>query len=189
MDFKDTTVKAGSTNLTQICFDTVARYGVLTPSPGGCVPVTGLLTKPDKPSPKLGAAVSVGETRLIADREGRASLSVSVAFPPREGAKAKTRPAQVQIEVAGAGLLAVEPIDAKASCVSIGSAVIASDDCVFVLRLKNAAPGQAVTVSATARRPDVDGPIKLSSTNLEVVLQTPEMAVLLPAVRTAPLKP
>ena len=189
LDFTDKTLKAGATSLTQMCFDTVARHGVLTPGRGGCVPVTGLLTKPDKPSPKLGAAVNVGETRLIADREGRASLSVSVAFPPREGAKAKTRPAQVHIEVAGAGLLAAEPVDAKASCVSIGAALIVSDDCAFVLRLKNAAPGQAVTVSAKARRPDVDGPVKLSSTSLEVVLQAPEMAVLLPAVKTAPLKP
>jgi hypothetical protein len=181
--------------LTHVCFETPKKYGPHKLERGSCVAVSAQVLEATEPESELSAKVTVGESRLIADRDGRASLSMSVAFPKQGDKDFEKRPARVEIDIGGAGLLAIDSVDRSAKCAQAGAGVVVTSDCSFVLRLANAAPGQRVSVAAVGIKPggkdrkEIKEPIAPSASSLEVVLLSPELAVVLQAVRPAAHKP
>ncbi len=175
-----------------VCFDTAAEYRTLKVPQGLCMAITPALAKTPKAPPRLEATVTVDEPRVLADRQGRARLALSVRVSDVDE---KSRPDRIEITLSGAGVQRVERLGGATDCVTRTAVLVVRGDCSFALHLQNATPANALTLVTSAlkqfkgEKEETSVSITPSRTTVEVTPELPGLAVVLPGTPGLPVKP
>lgn len=126
--------------------------------------------------PAFTAKVRTDDSRLIASRPGTATLTLAVEWPKKKGAE----PDAVHIQLGGAGVAGLRVLGGAAACARLADVLVVTNTCLLAVDLINAAPGRLITLSAKALKADKEQSLELNPSRIEVMLRTPEPAVLLP---------